>query len=192
MKLGGFKRRRPITKMALFLRAMRIALWLTIVFGVLMLIMAIFGGDEVQLQQQDILRFVINSTIAFFIIMILTLSPVILFELNWIKRQEKHFGISFNEEMKKYDVKGYVHMDENWLILVSGCRIYAYRKGFLTNFGIQRRSFLGKKMGSKVMAACADGKARMIVGTGATLTAIANWAYEIEESEKQKNTEENE
>ena len=183
MKREGFKRKRPITKMALFLRAMRFAFWLSIVFGVLIALMALFGGDGVQRDAQEIVRFVGSSTLMFFAFMVLTLFPVVMVELSWIRRQEKHYGISFNEEMRKHGIKGYVHMDQHWLILVTGCRIYSFRKGFITDFGEQRKSLFGKRMGSKVMVACEDGKARVIVGTGATLTAIADWALGPEEPE---------
>ena len=176
MRQSKFNRSKPITKMALFLRAMRVALWITIAFGALILFMAVFVGGDAQQGAQDILWFVTSTTLVFLLFMILFFTPVVLVELSWIKRQEKHYGFKFNDEMKQHNIRGFVHMDENWLILVSGCRVYAYRKGFINDFGIQRRSLFGKRMGSRVMAACEDGKARMISGTGATLTAIADWA----------------
>ena len=176
MKQSRRKRGRPITKMALYLRAMRVSLWLTIPFGVLILLMALSGDANVQPGLQAMLRFVGGTTLAFFLCMILILSPPILLDLRRIKKQETHYGFRFNGEMKKHDIRAFVHMDANWLVCVSGCRIYAYRKGFLGDFGLQRRSLLGKKLAAKVMVACADGKVRIIAGNLATLTAIETWA----------------
>jgi hypothetical protein len=181
MRQSKSNRSKPITKMALFLRAMRVALWITIGFGVLISFMAVFAGGDAQQGAQEILWFITSTTLVFLLLMILFFAPVVLTELSWINRQEKHYGFKFNDEMKQLDIRGFVHMDENWLILVSGSRVYAYRKGFIIDFGIQRRSMFGKRMGSRVMAACDDGKARMISGTGATLTAITDWALGPEE-----------
>jgi len=175
MKKNERKRSKPITKMALYLRAMRVSIWITIPFFVLILLMVLMGDANIQPGLQSALQFIMTTTLGFFAILLLILAPLVLQELNRIKKQEKHYGFSFNDEMEKYDIKEFVHIGKEWLIIVSRFRIYAYRKGFLTDFGFQRKSFLGKKMESKVIATCADGKAIIILGDGATLTAIQEW-----------------
>ncbi|MCL2201300.1 MAG: hypothetical protein FWB75_04980 [Oscillospiraceae bacterium] len=176
MKKSASKRRRPVTKMALYLRAMRISLWLTITFFVLILLMALMGDANIEAGLQSVLLFAGGSTLIFFAILLIILSPLVLQDLSRIRNQEKHYGFSFNEEMKRLDVRQFAYTDEQWLVLVSRFRVYAYRKGFLTEFGFQRKSLLGKKMEAKIMAACADGKTRILTGGGATLSAIQDWA----------------
>jgi len=176
MKKSKRKRSKPITKMALYLRAMRVSLWITIPFFVLISLMTFMGDANIQPGLQNELLFVGGTTLGFFAVLLLILSPLALYDLHRIKKQEKHYGFRFNDEMKRLDIREFVHMDAKWLILVHRFRVYAYRKGFLTDFGYQRKSLLGKKMEARVIAACADGKARMLVGGGATLTAIQNWA----------------
>ena len=178
MKEPRHKRSKPITKMALYLRAMRVSLWITIPFFVFISLMALMGDANVQPELQSMLLFVGGTTLGFFAILFIIISPVVLQDLRRIKNQEKHYGFSFNDEMKQLDIRQFVYMDENWLILVSRIRVYAYRKGFLTDFGVLRKSMLGKKMEAKIIVACADGKARILSGNGATLSAIQDWALD--------------
>jgi len=173
------KRKKPITKMALYLRAMRVSLWLTILFFTLSLLMALLGDANIRPGLQSMLIFVGGNTLGFFAILFLLLSPLALLDINRIKKQEKHFGFSFNDEMKRLDIREFVHTDDEWLILVHRFRIYAYKKGFMTDFGFQRKSFLGNKLESKVLAECADGKARKLSGGAATLKAIQDWALKL-------------
>jgi hypothetical protein len=176
MRKNKHKRNKPITKIALYLRAMRVSLWITIPFFVLISLMTLMGDANIQSGLQNELLFVSSTTLGFFAILLLILSPLILQDLHRIKKQEKHYGFNFNDEMKQLDIKEFVYMDTKWLILVIRFRVYAYRKGFLTDFGFQRKSFLGKKMEAKIIAVCADGKARMLAGDSTTLTAIQDWA----------------
>ena len=178
MEKSKSKRSKPITKMALYLRAMRVSLWMIIPFFVLISLMALAGDANVQPGLQNMVIFIGGTTLGFIAVLLVILTPLVLQDLRHIKRQEKHYGISFNDEMKELDVRQFFHKDENWLIIVNRFRIYAFRKDFLTDFGIQRRSLLGKRMEAKVIAACADGKARMISGSGTTLTLIQEWAQE--------------
>jgi len=173
MKNGKNKRSKPITKMALYLRAMRVSLWITLPFFVLISLMALMGDAP---GVQNNLHFAVTTTLSFFVILLVILTPLVLQDLYRIKKQEKHYGFNFDNEMKQLDIKEFVHMDKKWLIIVSRFRVYAFRKGFLTDFGFQRKSFLGKKMESKVIATCADGKALIISGDGTTLAAIQEWA----------------
>ena len=175
MSQGNFIRKTPITKMALYLRAMRMALWVTIAFGALMTLMSLFSDAGAGSDPLSTLWFIFSTTFAFFIFLILAMSPIILTELYLIKKQEKHFGFNFNDDMKLHDIRNFAHMDENWFILVSGSRVYAYRKGFITDFGTQSNSIFSRKMSSRVVVACADGKARIIMGTSANLTALEEW-----------------
>jgi len=176
MEKSKRKRSKPITKMALYLRAMRVSLWITGAFFVLILLMALAGDANLQPGLQHLLWFVGGTTLIFFVLLLLILTPLVLQDLSHIRKQEKHYGFSFNDEMKQHDIRDFAHMDEDWLVFVVRFRIYAFRKGFLTEFGYQRKSLLGKKMESKVMAACADGKTRILSGGGTTLTAIQDWA----------------
>jgi len=176
MKKSKRKRSKPITKMALYLRAMRVSLWITIPFFLLISLMAFMGEANIQPGLQSQLLFIGGTTLGFCAILTLILSILVLQDLRRIKQQEKYYGFNFNDEMKQLDIREFVHMDAKWLILVSRIRVYAYRKGFLTDFGFQRKSLLGKKMEAKIIASCADGKARMIYGSGATLIAIQEWA----------------
>jgi len=176
MKKSKRKRNKPITKMALYLRAMRVSLWLTIPFFVLISLMTFVGDANIQPDLQSKLLFIGGTTLTFFVALLLIFSPLVLKDLHRIKVQEKHFGFNFNDEMKQLEIREFAHMDAKWLILVNRARIYAYRKGFLTDFGFQRKSLLGKKMEAKIIAACADGKARILYGSGATLKAIQAWA----------------
>jgi len=176
MKKGKRKRSKPITKMALYLRAMRVSLLIGFSFFVLISLMALSGDANIQPGLQSKLLFIGGTTLGFFAVLLLIFSPLVLQDLHRIKKQEKYYGFRFNDEMEQLDIREFVHMDAKWLILVSRFRVYAYRKGFLTDFGFQRKSLLGKKMESRVMVACADGKARILVGGSATLTAIQDWA----------------
>jgi len=170
------KRSKPITKMALYLRAMRVVLWITIPFFVLISLMVLMGDANVQPELRSMLLFVAGNTLGFFAILSIVISPVVLRDIQRIKNQEMYYGFSFNNEMKRLDIRQFVYVDEKWLILVSRIRVYAYRKDFLTDFGVLRKSMLGKKMEAKIMVECADGKARILSGSGATLNAIQDWA----------------
>ena len=176
MKKSKCKRNKPITKMALYLRAMRVSLWLTIPFLVLISLMTLMGDANIQPGVQSTLTFIGGTSLAFFAILLVILSPGVLQDLRCIKKQENYYGFNFNDEMKRLDIRAFAHVDEQWLILVDRFRVYAYRKGFLTDFGFQKKSILGKKMESKIIAACADGKALMLTGGGANLAAIQDWA----------------
>ena len=176
MEKSKRKRSKPITKMALYLRAMRVSLWIIIPFFVLISLMAFMGDANIQPGLQSKLLFIGGTTLGFSAVLLLIFTPLVLKDLHCIKKQEQHYGFRFNDEMKQLDIREFVHMDTNWLILVSRFRVYAYRKGFLTDFGFQRKSLLGKKMEAKIIAACADGKARILAGSGTTLTAIQHWA----------------
>ena len=176
MKKSKRRRSKPITKMALYLRAMRVSLWITIPFFAFILLMALMGDANIQPGLQSKFLFVAGTTFGFFAIILLILSPLVLQDISRINKQEKHYGFKFNDEMNRLDIREFVHADAMWLILVSRFRVYVYRKGFLTDFGFQRKSLLGKKMESRVIIACADGKGRMLTGGGAALTAIQEWA----------------
>jgi len=179
MEKSKYKSNKAITKMALYLRAMRVSLWITIPFFVLISLMALMGYANIQSGLQSMLLFIGTTTLSFFAILLLILSPFVLQDLYRIKKQEKHYGFNFNDEMKRLDIRGFIHMDSKWLIIVDRFRIYAYRKGFLVDFGLHRKSFLGKKMEAKVMASCADGKVRILAGDAAMLVAIQDWAQHL-------------
>jgi len=170
------KQGKTITKMALYLRAMRVSLWIVLPFFVLISLMAFTGAASIQPGLQSALWFISTTTLSFFAILLLILTPLALQDLHHIRKQEKHFGFNFNNEMKQLDIRSFSHMDAKWLIHVNRFRIYAFRKGFLVDFGFQRKSMLGKKMETKVMASCADGKIRTLAGDAATLSAIQDWA----------------
>ena len=138
--------------------------------------MALMGDANIQPGLQSLLLFVGGTTLGFFAVLLLILFPGIFQDLRRIKIQEEHYGFKFNDEMKKLDIREFVYTDSKWLIFVNRSRVYAYRKGFLTDFGFQRKSLLGKKMEAKVIVSCADGKARILSGGSATLTAIQDWA----------------
>ena len=170
------KRNRPITKLALYLRAMRMSLWIIAPFFVLIILLALSGDANIAPGLGNMIQFVIGTTLGFYVILLFILTPLVWMDLRVISKQEKFFGFNFNDEMKKEGITEFVHRDAKWLILVIRFRVYVYRKGFLSDFGFRRKSPLGKKMESKIIAACADGKGLMIRGDGATLTAIQEWA----------------
>jgi len=162
--------------MALYLRAMRVSIWITIPFFALISLMALMGDASIESGLQSMILFIVTTTLSFLAILIIILTPLALQDIHHIKKQEKYYGLNFNDEMKRLDIREFEHIDSNWLIIVSRFRVYAFKKGFLIDFGFQRKSFLGKKMETKVMASCADGKIRTLAGDSTTLIIIQEWA----------------
>jgi len=173
------ERRRPITKTALFIRAVRVSLLVSIAFGVLAWF-AVSSTSDAQAGVWEALRFAAGSALGLQVFMLLTLSVLVFQDFRTIAKQEKLYGFRFRDEMEKYQIKTFQQIKGEWFVLVGGCRVYAFRRGFITDFGKQKGSMLGKKLGAKMMVECADGVVRVLGGDRSVLTALQNWVNDTQ------------
>lgn len=125
------KRQAAISKNRLFISALApLCLSLFVIWGI---ITVIFIVAVIATQNKLIEAFIGSSLfLSSFLVLILWCSLYMIPGLKCIKRQESWFSVSFDQELKGQFIQKDIFVNDTWYICVSGMRLFAFRKSYIT------------------------------------------------------------
>jgi hypothetical protein len=107
-------------------------------------------------------------------------------QLRQIKKQEKYFGISFSDEMKRYRIDVVASRDNerkyqlerigdksmDWFIIVDGSAIIAFKRDYVISIG----EHIGEdSCFQEVTVLCVDGTKQVVRGTKDSIKEFREW-----------------
>jgi hypothetical protein len=169
------KIKHQITKFSLFLNAMRVIFKIGIFVGVFIIILTIslyFVNKSLSFTEH--LLIAVGGSVFFTLLLLLASLPLPLKGIRYITKQEKYFGISFNEEMQKHNVREINYVSYEWFVSVRMSRIIVFRRGYLSAVLSSKQS--GRNIvTSEINVLVNDGKKIKLVGHPKTIEELREW-----------------
>ncbi len=166
---------RYLSKWVLYVHCMHNAFIIAIILLVLFLIVGISAWQPGEMLSYFLLFFGIV------VVTVIIFSCFLLNGFRLIHAQEKALHFSFNQEMKRLNIHGKMHIDHTWYIVTDreSLNIIALHREFIKNISapkIYRESYGDKSY--KMIITAMDGKNYKLVGLKNTLQNVKKWWLE--------------
>jgi hypothetical protein len=169
-------RKKFITKITLYTRAMKLFFGLGMSLGIFMVAMIIivpFFTDN-PLGFRESVEFgifsIVTPLLLFTIIGSLHLLPGFL----RLAKQEAFFGVRFRDEMRSAQINKTEHVSKDWFISARAAGVVVFRKGFITSVGKIERQYR-RTLASRVQITTADGSNIRIEAHFETVDLLLKW-----------------
>jgi len=173
IKTGNSK---SITKLSLYIKAIKSMLGVGIFIGIFLMIftIALYFTDSV-LEFYIHVLLGIGEAIFIVCLFILIITPLPLNGIRFIKKQEEYFGIRFNDVMKTLNITEHNHTSTNWFVDVARTRVIALRRDYISSIGSVEYHLGGRGQFSQVMITAVDGNDYKIIGSRESIQRLCDW-----------------
>lgn len=168
---------KPLTKWSLYINTLKVVF---IVSGCVCGFIAIFMTLS-YLGELGIIAAIKQGIFAAVLVMamltaIITPAPLKAFYL--LHKQEKLFGIRFNEEMRKYNICSQNYQDNNWFIDIDQSKLLAFHKNYITD--VNKIELENSKASLwRVTVIDVNGKKKRLISSKESLKNLKNWQKSV-------------
>ena len=168
---------KSITKLSLYFRAMRFFLIMGFAIGLLLVIVNILPAyifaDNPPEIYEGIVAGIAIATMCLLNFVIIGSAHIIWRGYFRIAKQEKFFGIRFNEEMRSAKINKTDYISHDWFINASVSGVIVFRKGFIVEIdNVERSAGLTT---SKIIIKTANNKRIGVIGKCDTIFKLRKW-----------------
>ena len=168
--------KRYITKMTLYLNAIKrhfvMGILIGSVFTVLVLLGYFFGNTTTL---SDVARVALTGTLPFALFSVVFHSYMPVPGMYRLAKQEKFLGFRFREEMEKYHISKPACKSRDWFIDISKSNVIVFRRDFIVSIGETNYRILNDIFRKKIIVVGADGERYAVTAHHRVINDFRKW-----------------